>query len=93
MENYGTRTSAAPRSIEFWNIRACMKRSGKWVNAKSVTFVPDAAVGGAHNPGSYSFGQDNSSCWIITSGIEGLCAQPKKKGPFKVPSTEKGIPY
>ena len=31
VENPNPSVSAYPRAIEFWNIRACMKKSGKWV--------------------------------------------------------------
>lgn len=93
VENPNPSVSAYPRAIEFWNIRACMKRTGKWVNAKSVDFSVNASVGKMNYEGSYNFGQDAANCWIITSGTTGLCTPNKKKGPYKVPSTESGAPY
>ena len=93
VENPNPKVSAYPRALEFWNVRARMKRSGKWVNAKSITFSVNASVGQMDYEGSYNFGRDDANCWIITSGITGLCTPNKNKGPYKVPSTESGQPY
>lgn len=93
VENPNPKVSAYPRAIEFWNIRARMKRTGKWVNAKSIDFSVNASVGELNYEGSYNFGQDSANCWIITSGTPGLCTPNKRVGPYKVPSTENGAPY
>ena len=93
VENPNPGKSAYPRTIEFWNIRARMKSSGKWENAKTVTFGVNGGVTEMNYEGSYNFGQDAGSCWIITSGIPGLCKPNKKTGPYKIPFTEKGQPY
>lgn len=93
VENPNPAAAAYPRAIEFWNIRGRMKRNGRWVNAKSVDFFVNASVGITDYEGSYNFGQDKANCWIITSGVTGLCKPNAKKGPYKVPVTEKGAPY
>ena len=93
VENPNPKVAPYPRTIEFWNVRACMKRTGKWANAKSVTFSVNSSVSKLNYQGSYNFGQDEGSCWIITSGTSGLCIPNQNNGPYKVPATESGRPY
>ena len=93
VENPNPAYSAYPRAIEFWNIRACMKETGRWANAESIDFSVNASVGQMEYEGSYNFGQDDANCWIITSGTTGLCTPNRRVGPYRVPSTESGAPY
>lgn len=40
----------------------------------------------------WNLGADDRACWIITSGIPGLCQSPKKLTGYKIPATESGAP-
>ena len=93
VENTVPAAAAWPRALEFWNVRAKMKKSGSWINAKSITFSVNSSVSAMNYEGSYNFGCDNGSCWIITSGTVGLCTPNQKTGPYQAPSTESGPPY
>ena len=42
--------------------------------------------------GSWNLGQDENCCWIITSGVPGLCEAPENLGPYAIPATENGAP-
>lgn len=41
---------------------------------------------------SWNLGQDENACWIITSGIPGLCQRPEKLKGYEIPATESGAP-
>ena len=93
LECFNVSTAPQVRTMELWNVRAHMRSSGRWVNADSMTFAVNASVGLSDYEGSYNFGRDGRSCWIITSGIPGLCRPESNTGPYQVPTTESGQPY
>lgn len=93
VENFVPEVAAWPRTMEFWNVRGRMRDSGEWENAEAVSFTVNSSVSEEIYEGSWNFGQDESCCWIITSGIPGLCAAPESLGPYAVPATESGAPY
>ena len=92
LENYIVKTSGEVRTMEFRNIRARMRNSGRWEDAESVTYSINASVGTSSYQGSYNFGQDSRSCWIITSGIPGLNQPNSNTGPYPVPQTREFMP-
>jgi len=91
-ESGSPQTAAWPRSLEFWNARARMLDSGGWENAESVQFTVNNSVSIEDYEGSWNFGQDENCCWIITSGVPGLCAAPENYGFYPVPATESRAP-
>ena len=93
LENYVISAGGDVRTLEFWNVRAKMKNSGKWENAETVHVFLNGSAGNLELQGSYNFGQDDYSCWIITSGIPNLCVPNSESAYYKVPYTEKGRPY
>ena len=92
VENFVPETAAWPRTMEFWNVRGRMRDSGEWENAPFVLFTVNSSEGDEVYEGSWNFGQDERCCWIITSGIHGLCAAPESLGPYPIPATESGAP-
>ncbi len=79
--------------MEFWNVRAKMKKNGTWENASRVKYSINNSVSDMKYKGSYNFGQDAHSCWIITSGISNLCRTKPQTAEYKVPYTETGRPF
>ena len=66
--------------------------NGEWENAESVQFTVNSSMGIEDYEGSWNFGQDENCCWIITSGIPGLCEAAENLGPYAMPATESGVP-
>ncbi len=93
LENYIPAHAAEVRTMEFWNVKARMRSTGEWTDARSVQFGVNASIGSSRYAGSYNFGEDADSCWIITSGISGLCTPNDRTGPYPVPITQWGAPY
>ena len=97
MENYEIDYAGSVRSVSMANIRGRDEKTGNWVAAKNGCFTVNSyvpALVGAHAVprGSYRFGSDDASFWIITSGVEGLCAPPEKTE-FSVVNTATDSPY
>ena len=93
LEDYVISTGGEVRTLEFWNVRAHMKNSGKWENAAQVKYYISGGASNLQHQGSYNFGQDDFSCWIITSGIPYLCVPNSESVKYKVPYSETGQPY
>jgi len=93
LENYIASISGEVRTMEFWNVRAKMKKNGTWENASRVKYSINNSVSDMKYKGSYNFGQDAHSCWIITSGISNLCRTKPQTAEYKVPYTETGRPF
>lgn len=92
VENFVPSAAGQLRSLEFWNVRALTRSSGAWENAETVNFAINNSVGIEDYEGSWNLGQDESACWIITSGVPGLCKSPEKLTGYPVPATESGKP-
>lgn len=93
MENYLTQFAGNVRNVTFSNIRGRSSTSGNWVAAKSVTFtVNNSAIKLDYN-GSYNFGADDASFWIITSGVDGLCSAPQSGKTFSIKRATTDSPY
>ena len=41
-------------------------------------------------PGCWNLGRDKDACWIITSGVPGLCKGPEKLSGYEIPVTDSG---
>ena len=93
MENYLTQYAGCVRNVTFYNIRGLNSKTGKWTAAKSVTFTVNNSVSKLNYNGSYNFGADDATFWIITSGVENLCRLPKSGKKFSVKYTATGAPY
>ena len=93
MENYLTQYAGCVRNVTFYNIRGLNSKTGKWTAAKSVTFTVNNSVSKLNYNGSYNFGADDATFWIITSGVENLCRLPKSGKKFSVKYTASGAPY
>ena len=92
VENFEPQMAGWPRSLEFWNVRALMRSSGTWETVKTVDFDINNSLCIEDYEGSWNLGQDENACWIITSGIPGLCESPKKITGYEIPATESGAP-
>ena len=93
VENFDTAMAAWPRTLEFWNVRFLKRSSGAWENAEYVNFGINNSLGIEDYEGSWNVGADDSACWIITSGVPGLCQGPEQLMGYKIPATETGAPY
>lgn len=92
LENFEPEFAAAPRSVEFWNVRGREAESGEWISAPEVRYTVNNSIGIEDYEGCWNFGSDENSCWIITSGIPGLCPVPDADVSYPIPSTESGAP-
>ena len=81
------------RNVTFYNIRGLNSKTGKWTAAKSVTFTVNNSVSKLNYNGSYNFGADDATFWIITSGVENLCRLPKSGKKFSVKYAASDAPY
>ena len=82
--------------MSLWNA-FCEDEAGNVNQVKGKVLFPEEVGGNDFTPenngeGSWNFGQDERCCWIITSGIHGLCAAPESLGPYPIPATESGAP-
>ena len=93
MENYLTQYTGSVRNVSFSNIRGKNYKTGKWVGVKSVVYTVNNSITDLGYMGSYNFGSDDSTFWIITSGVEGLCRLPKSGSEFSVKNVSTGQPY
>ena len=93
MENYGTRYAGSVRNVSFSNIRGRDYQSNRWVAAKSVTFTVNNSMTALKYSGSYNFGSDDSTFWIITSGVNGLCRSPGSGSTYYVSRASEDSPY
>lgn len=92
VENFVPAAAGSPRSLEFWNMRELTRSSGTWKNVKTVDFAINNSLGVEEYESSWNLGRDDDACWIITSGIPGLCQGPKELTGYSIPATESGAP-
>lgn len=87
LENFIPATAGEVRTMEMRNVRV-RKKNGQWVPIRKGTFCM-----GIPHPGSYQYGTEGDTFWIISSGVPGL------KGGYPVVKTltvkggESGAPY
>ena len=93
LENYGTQVAGYVRNVSFSNIRGRDYYTGRWVAADSVTFHVNNSIDPLPYMGSYNFGSDNSTYWIITSGVSGLSSNPADGLTYSVRNRTTESPY
>ena len=67
LENFNPSTSGDVRTMEVRNARAKAENSTRWISIRSATFQQNYRL-----PGSYNFGIDGDTFWMITTGISGI---------------------
>lgn len=87
LENFDKKVSGEIRSLEFKNARVYSCKSKKWIDIESAYFFNQNNL-----PGSYQFGSDGSTFWMITTGVPN-CAEPQENVRLNVKNTENGRPY
>ncbi len=76
LENYHTYAAGYVRAVNFSDLRCLDAQTGQWKALKTVNYtVNNSSIVLDYN-GSYNFGADDSSFWIATSGVSGLCPLP-----------------
>lgn len=93
MENYYTSRAGYVRNVSIFNVRGRDYRTGKWNAARSMRFTVNNSMSALDYGGSYNFGSDGSSFWIITSGVKGLCALPPSGSTYSVKYASTEDPY
>lgn len=93
LEDYITATAPQVRSMEFQNIRTLMRSDGAWHDVRHADFYVNGGASDLGYSGSYCFGGDERSCFIVTSGVTGLMDYAPLKGPFVIPCRADGIVY
>lgn len=86
LEDFDPGTSGDIRTMEVRNFRV-RDVKGEWRAVESATFRKDFEY-----PGSYRYGSDGQTFWMITSGVPGLGSEEQDKI-LTVKNTEEGIPY
>jgi len=93
MENYDTQYCGNVRNVSFSNIRGRDSATGRIYAAKTVRFTVNNSITASDYTGSYNFGADDSSFWIITSGVNGLCRNPSSGTGYTVKNSSTDSPY
>lgn len=76
LENFNPKTSGEIRTMEIKNARICPEGSEKWISLNECEFLQNFDY-----PGSYNYGTDEDTFWIITTGVTG------KNGGISEPKT------
>ena len=87
LENFQIETSGEIRSLEFKNARVFSRETNQWVNIESAYISQNS-----NYPGSYQYGADETTFWMITCGVPG-CASPQDAIKVSVRNEESGSPY
>lgn len=69
LENFDPKYAGEIRAMEVKNVRVRDSKSGKWKAVKSAFIGSNGGL--PHYNGSYAYGADRSSFWMITSGVGG----------------------
>ena len=82
--------------MSLWDV-FCQDEAGNVTVLKPQVLFPEDAQMTEYTPetneeGSWNLGRDEDACWIITSGIPGLCPGPDKLTGYEIPATESGVP-
>ena len=92
MENYLNYSAGCLRAVNISSIRCRDAWDDRWMAVRSVDYtVNNSAIELDYN-GSYNFGADDSSFWIITSAVDGLC-KPPQSGIYSVVDSSSDSPY
>jgi hypothetical protein len=87
LENFQNATSGEIRTLEFKNARVCTKEAKQWVNINSAYLNENK-----NYPGSYEYGTDGATFWMITSGVPDCAGNPAPMR-LNVENPESGRPY
>ena len=87
LENFHVPASGEIRTMEVRNIRVLSKNTGEWVGVESGSFCESKGW-----PGSYRYGSDGHTFWMISTGVPN-CAPAGKTERFDVKNTEFGRPF
>lgn len=87
LENFSAKYSGEIRTLEFKNVRIFNRENGGWIPVKSGNFGQQA-----NYPGCYHFGSDNSTFYMITSGVSNCSVNPENTT-FHVIESETGSPF
>lgn len=66
LENFNPETSGEIRTMEMKNVRICPEGSDEWISLNEGWFLQNYDY-----PGSYNYGTDEDTFWIITTGVSG----------------------
>ena len=93
LEDYGR--SEAPRTAELANIRIRPYESRDWTGADKVriTINNSRNAGTKNYTGSYNFGADDNTVWLISSGKQDLCEMPASGTVVSVRGYDEDKPY
>lgn len=91
LENWLPETAGEIRSLEFKNIRIYSRPKAKWINVYSGYFADRENHGNICYSGSYQYGNDESTFWMITTGVPG-CADSQNPLTLTVENSEEGSP-
>lgn len=90
LENFGPKYAGDIRTMEFKNVRIYSHIKHRWINIYSAYLYNDLSQT-IKKSGSYQFGADEDTFWMITTGIPD-CAQPQNPATFEVSESETATP-
>lgn len=88
LENFQISSSGEIRTLEFKNARVRSKETRQWINVESAHI----SLNDNYSVGSYQYGADSSTFWMITTGVPD-CAAPQVPLSVSVVNEESGSPY
>ena len=88
LEDWLKYTAGDVRTMEVRNIRVRPEKSSAWVSIRTGTFAPNY-----DHPGSYRYGSDSDTFWIITSGVTGKAGDLQKSTQLSTDSGADQPPY
>lgn len=91
LEDWKTETAGEIRSLEFKNAKIYKRTMGKWVNIYSGYFNDRDSGNSICYSGSYQYGSDDTTFWMITTGVPN-CADPQEGMNLSVKYSEEGSP-
>lgn len=87
LENYQAETAGEIRTMEVRNFRVNSVDAGEWKSIETASFSRNFDY-----PGSYQYGSDGQTFWMITTGVPGLGSEEQGEV-LTVKNLEEGIPY
>lgn len=91
LEDWLTETAGEVRSLEVKNAKIYKRSLGKWVNVYSAYFNDRDNSESICYSGSYQYGHDDTTFWMITTGVPN-CAEPQNGMRLFVNYSEEGSP-
>jgi len=88
-ENYLVEHAAEVRTVEWSNFRVDSREKGRWVSAKSAILERQFSAWS----GSYSYGSNATSFWVIATGVPNLSKPPANHKRFYVSKAQEGSPF